>query len=75
MVIENSVYVAQVTLMSWCHNVVTPCKDISLYEPVYDKRGGGLWHDIILVRKEYYDVIAVCFSIFIPSLGHVNNKK
>ena len=25
---------------------------------------GGLWHDVILVRKEYYDVIAVYFSIY-----------
>ena len=24
---------------------------------------GGLWHDIILMRKEHYDVIAVYFSI------------
>ena len=24
---------------------------------------GGLWHDVILARKEYYDVIDVCLSI------------
>ena len=28
---------------------------------------GGLWHDIILMRKEHYDVIAVYFSIYIKS--------
>ena len=25
---------------------------------------GGLWHDVILIRNEDYDVIAVYFSIF-----------
>ena len=25
---------------------------------------GGLWHDSILVRTEWYDVIAVYFSIY-----------
>ena len=24
---------------------------------------GGLWHDVILARKEHYDVTAVYFSI------------
>ena len=24
---------------------------------------GGLWHDVILVRKEHYDVTAAYFSI------------
>ena len=27
----------------------------------------GLWHDVILVRKEYYDVILVHFCIHIKS--------
>ena len=28
---------------------------------------GGLWHDVILMRKEHCDVIAVYFSICIKS--------
>ena len=28
---------------------------------------GGLWHDIILIRKGHYDVTAIYFSIYTKS--------
>ena len=34
----------------------------------------GLYYDVILTRKEHYDVIAVYFSIC-TSLSHLNNEK
>ena len=35
---------------------------------------GGLWHDVILMRKEHYDVIAVYFSICTKSKSFEQRK-
>ena len=65
-------------LLFWCYSIIkwVSCKDgftILISDHMNDlvhiimiqcMTKGGLWHNVILVRKKYYDVNAVYFSIW-----------